>query len=45
MKQPFTSLTELDQSGFMIGGLDTGATKTIFKVSVQELLTGTSAVV
>ena len=42
MKQPFTSLTELDQSGFMIGGLDTGATKTIFKVRVQELLTGSS---
>ena len=31
-------LTELDQSGFKIGGLDTGATKTIFQVLLHSAL-------
>ena len=33
MKKPFNDLTELEKSGFKIGGLDTGATRTIFQVT------------
>ena len=38
MKKPFNDLTELDTSGFKIGGLDTGATKTIFQVLLPSAL-------
>ena len=37
MKKPFNDLAELDKSGFTIGGLDTGATKTIFQVALISL--------
>ena len=32
MRKPFNDIMELYQSGFTIGGLDTGATKFIFQV-------------
>ena len=42
MKKPFNDLSELDKSGFKIGGLDTGATRTIFEVTSLPLTTRAS---